>query len=257
MVTGMLAVWLAGAAYLPLDPAYPAARLAFMLADSGASMLVADRAGQLAGLVADRAGRLAGLGQDLPAGVGVVRLDDPVVRARIAAAPLAGPVPVAAGQLAYVIYTSGSTGTPKGVLVGHGSVVNLVAGLGAVLGAGPGCRVLQFASFSFDAAVLDVAAALAGGAVLVVAGGAERAEPGRLAALIGAAGVQVASVTPSLLAVLDPGSVPGLRTVLSGAEFLAAPLAAAWASRVRLVNTGDRGGGPGRGGGAADRVAGG
>ena len=59
MVTAMLATWLAGAAYLPLDPAYPAARLAFMLADSRARLLVSDRAG-----------RLAGLDRDLPAGVG-------------------------------------------------------------------------------------------------------------------------------------------------------------------------------------------
>src|SRR6266704_1143056 len=224
MGTAMLAAWLAGGAYLPLDPGYPAARLAFMLADSRASMLVSDRAGQLAGL-------------EVPAGVGVVRLDDPGVRARIAAAgPPAPVVRVAAGQLAYVIYTSGSTGTPKGVQVAHGSVVDLVAGLGPVLGAGPGCRVLQFSSFSFDAAVLEVAPALAGGGVLVVAGGAERAEPGRLAALVAAAGVQVASITPSLLAVLRPGELAGLGTLVAIGERLDGGVAAAGGAGRRLLN---------------------
>jgi amino acid adenylation domain-containing protein/non-ribosomal peptide synthase protein (TIGR01720 family) len=220
MVVAILATWLAGAAYLPLDPAYPAARLAFMVADSGAGLVLTAGSGPA----------------DLPAGVAAVRLDDPAVQARITAAEQP-PAPPAPGQLAYVIYTSGSTGTPKGVQIAHGSVVNLVTGLGPVLGVGAGERVLQFASFSFDAAVLDVTVTLASGAALVIADGADRAEPARLAALIGAAGVQAASVTPSLLAVLDPESVPGMRTVLSGAEFLTAPLAAAWGRRRRLVNT--------------------
>ena len=225
MVAAVLAAWLAGAAYLPLDPAYPAARLGFMLADSRARLLVTDRAG-----------RLAGLEEYLPAGVAVVRLDDPVVRARIAAAPPAVPVPVVAGQLAYVIYTSGSTGTPKGVQVGHGSVVDLVAGVGLVLGAGAGCRVLQFSSFSFDAAVLEVAPTLAGGGVLVVAGGADRAEPGRLAGLVAAAGVQVACITPSLLAVLDPGQLAGLGTLVAIGERLDGAVAAVWGAGRRLLN---------------------
>ena len=230
MVTAVLAVWLAGGAYLPLDPGYPAGRLGFMLTDSRAGVLVAHRTA--AGALVPEAG------QGLPGGVRtVVWLDDPATRAQLAAAGPVPPAPAHPGQLAYLIYTSGSTGTPKGVHIAHGSVINLTAALAPALDAGPGTRILQFASFSFDAAVLDVVLTLAAGGTLVVAGTAERAEPERLAALVAGCGVQAASVVPSLLGALDPGTLPGLRTVLVGAELLTARVAQAWAGRVRLVNT--------------------
>jgi non-ribosomal peptide synthetase component F len=126
MVVAVLGVWLAGGTYLPLDPEYPAERLEFMVADSGAQVVL--REGDLAP------------SEDLPS-----------------TAPEVGVEPA---QLAYVIYTSGSTGRPKGVQVSHRSVVGMVTALGPELGVDPGVRVLQFASFSFDAAVLDIAVTL-------------------------------------------------------------------------------------------------
>ncbi|MGE6738022.1 AMP-binding protein, partial [Streptomyces sp. NPDC059900] len=141
MVVSMLAVWKAGGAYVPLDPDYPADRLEFMAADSEASLVI-----DAAGLDGARTVIAAESAQPLHVGF------DP-------------------DQLAYVIYTSGSTGRPKGVAVTHRGVVDLVETMGPVLGAGPGEVTLQFASFSFDASVLDVTTTLASGGTLAIATG--------------------------------------------------------------------------------------
>ncbi|MBE8477047.1 non-ribosomal peptide synthetase, partial [Streptomyces justiciae] len=214
MVVAMLAVWKAGGAYVPLDPEYPSDRLAYMVTDSAAQLV----------LVSDEtAGRLS-------EGIATVRLDE--------LAGGSGDLPdVGAGQLAYVIYTSGSTGRPKGVAVAHGPVANLATAMRPVLGVEPGVTALQFASFSFDASVLDVAVTLAAGGTLAIASAEERLDTAALAALVEACGVEVASVVPSLLGVLEPEAVAGIGNWVLGAERLEAGLAAKWRARSRVWNT--------------------
>ncbi|KPI15766.1 amino acid adenylation domain protein [Actinobacteria bacterium OK074] len=223
MVVAELAVWKAGGAFVPLDPEYPADRLGFVIADSGADVVV-------------------GVGESLagvPVGAArVVALDEAETAGVIAGEP-GGPLGtvVVPDQLAYVIYTSGSTGRPKGVAVAHRGVANLAEVMRPALGVGEGVVVLQFASFSFDAAVLDVAVTLAGGGTLAVASGRERAEPAALARMVAEAGVRTASVVPSLLGVLDPAAVPGVENWVLGAELLTADLASRWTARARVWNT--------------------
>ncbi|WP_240662621.1 non-ribosomal peptide synthetase [Streptomyces sp. WAC 06738] len=221
MVAGILAVWKAGGAYVPLDPAYPAERLAFMVADSAATVVLTT--GATAGVVSESAGR-------------VVSLDDAAEEIAAASAEPLGR-PSARGQLAYVIYTSGSTGRPKGVAVPHGGAANLAEAMRPVLGAAEGVTALQFASFSFDAAVLDVAVTLAAGGTLAIASDEERVEPAALAEMIRDSGVSVASVVPSLLSVLDPAAVRGVRNWVLGAELLTADLASRWTGQARVWNT--------------------
>ncbi len=153
LLIGALAILKAGSAYVPLDPAYPADRIAHYIADSAAPILVVQDA----------------LRAQLPRhGAQVIALDtDP----RVADAPATNlPDGPDAGDLAYLIYTSGSTGTPKGVMVEHGNVANFFAGMDDRISHDPPGVWLAVTSLSFDISVLELFYTLARGFKLVLSG---------------------------------------------------------------------------------------
>jgi amino acid adenylation domain-containing protein len=219
-VAAVLATWKAGGAYLPIDPAYPAERRGYMLADSGAAVLLAG-AGLREGMDTGRArvvdvddawAAAEGM-EDGPLGIGVNPLD-----------------------LAYVIYTSGSTGRPKGTMNPHAALANLAAAQREPFGVRPGTRMLQFASFSFDAAVADIVSSLANGGTLVMAP-QEALAPGRpLLQTLERQRVNAAMLPPSLWALLPDGGLPGLRVAITAGEACPPEVAARWSRGRRLVN---------------------
>ncbi|GHF37174.1 hypothetical protein GCM10018790_13500 [Kitasatospora xanthocidica] len=215
MVAAVLAVWRLGAAYVPVDPDYPASRIEFVLKDADVPLVLTDP---------DTTGRIPD---------GPWRTLDTTL-ATDAVHP--GTVRPEAAELAYVIYTSGSTGTPKGVEVEWRSLDNLVAVADEVMDLRPEDRLLQFASLSFDVSVADLVSVLTTGATFVVSpGGADRVGEGLVAA-IRAHRPTVVSMPPSVLAGLEPGDLPALRRVVVAGEALPAPLAARWAAVAELVN---------------------
>ena len=220
MVVGIWGVWKAGAAYVPVDPGLPAERARFVLADAGVQVVVTAR--EWADLVPD--------------GVQVLLVDGPEELVAVDGSRLVDVVRVP-GQGAYVIYTSGSSGVAKGVVGTVGGLASAALVFGGVFGVGAGTGVLQFASFGFDASVLDVVVALCHGGRLVVASEAQRADAGLLASLVEDAAVSVASVVPSLLEVLDPALFTGIQTLVVGAEAISVGTARRWAPGRCLVNT--------------------
>ncbi|MBW3571291.1 MAG: amino acid adenylation domain-containing protein, partial [Gemmatimonadetes bacterium] len=209
LIVALLAAVKAGAAYVPLDPAYPSGRIDLVLNDAGARTLVTTAA------LADRIG--------VPPGVRVVRVDADA--AEIASRPEGAPrVEIGPENLAHVIYTSGSTGRPKGVMIRHGSVASFLRWMHGRFPVAPGERIVGSTSVSFDVSVAEIHFALSCGAALVLVDNAlSLAEPGAMA------GAVQASMVPAAAAeLLRLGALPGtLRRLNLAGEALGADLARA------------------------------
>jgi non-ribosomal peptide synthetase component F len=137
---------------------------------------------------------------------------------------------VSLDNLAYAIYTSGSTGRPKGVLLQHRGLTNLALAQAKVFGVSQTTRVLQFASFSFDAAVSEIFKTLLSGATLVLASAESLLPVMPLLNLLREQRITMVTLPPSVLAVLFNDDLPDLRTVISAGEACSAEIAASWSS---------------------------
>ncbi len=211
LLIGLLAILKAGAAYVPVDPDFPADRVALMLEDSGCVAVLASRS-----LVGDLSA---------PAGVPVIGLDE-----SDAALPDTAPdVAVGPDALAYLIYTSGSTGRPKGTRLFHRNAASFFAALPQAFGFAPGQRLLAITTVSFDIAGLELLGALACGMTVVLASAATARDPARIVERIGSERIEVLQSTPTRLKLLVEqagiASLAALRTILVGGEALPQDLA--------------------------------
>lgn len=220
LVVSVLAVLKAGAAYVPVDPAYPAARMTAILDDSAPDVIItyADLASRLPSSRAETLAvdRLTGL---------------------LARQPGSGPaVDVAPCDLAYVLYTSGTTGVPKGVLIEHHSVVAFVEAARRLFGLTPADRVLGYAAANFDVSVGEMFNALLSGARLYLASDEERLDIDRLQQVMETAGITVTDLPPTVMALLRPERFPDLRIVFVGGEAFPGELVNRWNPGRRFFN---------------------
>ena len=220
LVVAFLAVSKAGGTYLPLDPAYPADRLDYMLSDSGVQFVIS-RHGS-----GEQLREFAGTWiwsdddeSDLPAGRDDSDLD----------------LEVLPDSLAYVIYTSGSTGRPKGSMIAHRGACNLVTEQRRHFGLGPGDRLPQFAALSFDASTFEFVLALCAGATLCL-GPREGLDGDQLVPFLREHQITAALIPPVLLSAVEVADLPDLRMLWVAGEQCPATVVERWAPSRRFFN---------------------
>ena len=213
MIVEILGVLKAGGAYLPLDPAYPPDRLSLMLDDSNANMLI----------------KQSNLELPLPSkSIKVIDIDTEWenIAKESDENPVSGAAP---DNLAYMIYTSGSTGKPKGTLLQHRGLCNFATAHVDALGVDEKMRMLQFASFSFDASVSEIFTTLMAGGTLYLARRETILSTPDLVKLIQQHQINSAILPPSMLAILPGDKLPELKRIISAGESCPWEVAATWA----------------------------
>jgi amino acid adenylation domain-containing protein len=212
LIVGLLGILMAGARYVPLDPTYPAARLAHMAQDAGLTALLSDGADPVPDAV------WHALGGRPVLEIGALA----VAQAPHDPAPLPG---IAPDQLAYTLYTSGSTGQPKGVSVTHGNVLSLLDACAPGMAPGPQDRWCLFHAYAFDFSVWEIWGALAFGGTLVIVPYITSRDPQTFRQFLSAERITVLNQTPtafySLIGADREAETPlALRLVIFGGEAL-------------------------------------
>ncbi|RBL90546.1 non-ribosomal peptide synthetase [Chitinophaga flava] len=222
MIIAILAILKAGGAYVPVDTEYPLERIAYILEDTSASMIITSRNCRNGLPLNDKRS--------------IIEIDVMADHLQRMPVSLLRNSAVTAGHMAYLIYTSGSTGTPKGVMVEHGSVVNLTRAMKEELRLQPGMKTLQFASVGFDAACYEIFNTLLSGGCLVLAEKETLLSGAMLEALVNRHTISVAVLPPSYLNAMKD-HLGCLQTIVSAGEPLSRSLALYIQSKgIRLIN---------------------
>jgi tyrocidine synthetase-3 len=189
MIVALLAVLKSGGAYLPIDPEYPQERIHYMISDSNCKLVInEDLLESFSREQEEHGSENLSFPSLLPS------------------------------QLAYVIYTSGSTGRPKGVMIEHKAIANTIQAKQSRIGVQQGERCLQFAPISFDASVYEIFIALCNGAVLHIASEEARKDPLALEQYIAKHGIDMLTLPPALLKIVEPENLRSLKRLLTGGE---------------------------------------
>jgi amino acid adenylation domain-containing protein/FkbM family methyltransferase len=212
MIVALLGILKAGGGYVPLDPAYPLERLAFMLEETQTSVIITQEK----------------LHDSLPSSLGeIVCIDTEWEKiGRESENNLSREANEE--NIAYVIYTSGSTGKPKGVMLTHRGISNMTEAQARSFNFQPTDRILQFASLNFDASVFEIIMTFRGGAALVLAK-QDRLLPGYdLISLLKEKAVTGTVFPPSILAAMPEAELPDMKIMIVGGEVCSAELAGQW-----------------------------
>ncbi|MFY9137450.1 amino acid adenylation domain-containing protein [Zwartia sp.] len=232
LIVAMLAVLKTGAAYLPLDPDYPAARLQYLIKDSDSAHVISISEHLQIPELEEALSQQKHIDlEDFAVSLTIQSLDSGMVTDSQRLRPLLS------DNLAYIIYTSGSTGNPKGVGVPHRGVLNMARAKDQYLGIGAGDRVLQFASHAFDGSVQEIWSAFAAGATLVLPATSMRMNTAaNIAEHLTQFAVTHATLPPALVKLLDEQSIAPLRTLCVAGEACPPELVERFSANRRMVN---------------------
>ncbi|KAJ6788444.1 hypothetical protein PWT90_06554 [Aphanocladium album] len=215
-IVAMMAIQLAGGAFVPLDPESPPQRLQSLLSDLNAPFVLASKSLKE---------RLS------PCGVKIITINKDAIKAVPWTITLHQATTRPADS-SFLIFTSGSTGKPKAVDISHGAICSSSDGYGASLNIGPGTRVFQFSSYTFDVAILDILVTLMRGGCVCVPSDYSRIH--ELASSINLMRANWAFLTPTVANLLSPEDVPCLTTLCLGGEAVGESVANKWKDFVHL-----------------------
>jgi fengycin family lipopeptide synthetase D len=216
-LVAMLGVMKAGAAYLPIEPAFPPERTDYMLLHSHCAFALTESSSA----------------NKVPSPVRAIDITTP----SLAEMPTGNPgLEVELSDLAYVIYTSGSTGEPKGVPIHHEGVANLHQIFRDRFAISERDRMTEFASFSFDTSVWEIVMCLLSGAALHILSDALKSNYSKLEQYLNQNQITVATFPPTYLSYMDPDRTPGLRKVAVAGSECSAKLLRQWNNRVDFFN---------------------